>query len=203
MSKNFIEEAELIFERNYKPSLKILLEEEGDEEGKEEGKEDTDEPLKDTDLGDGFEEESATPSDEEDSTDFSEGLANFEPMSNPVITKAPDEKKLQEMPPKNDDDEAVTVEQFESINEHDMAQNNYQQYMNTYVPYYTKTANQANLHGSKDQLMKKLNYMIHLLEKQEDEKTSNVTEELVLYMFLGVFTIFCVDSFARAGKYTR
>ena len=75
--------------------------------------------------------------------------------------------------------------------------------MNTYVPYYTKTANQANLHGSKDQLMKKLNYMIHLLEKQEDEKTSNVTEELVLYMFLGVFTIFCVDSFARAGKYTR
>ena len=131
------------------------------------------------------------------------GLANFEPMSNPVITKAPNEKKLQEMPPKNDDDEAVTVEQFESINEHDMAQNNYQQYMNTYVPYYTKTANQANLHGSKDQLMKKLNYMIHLLEKQEDEKTSNVTEELVLYMFLGVFTIFCVDSFARAGKYTR
>ena len=75
--------------------------------------------------------------------------------------------------------------------------------MNTYVPYYSKPSNQANLHGSKDQLMKKLNYMIHLLEKQEDEKTSNVTEELVLYMFLGVFTIFCVDSFARAGKYTR
>ena len=75
--------------------------------------------------------------------------------------------------------------------------------MNTYVPYYSKPSNQANLHGSKDQLMKKLNYMIHLLEEQEDEKTSNVTEELVLYMFLGVFTIFCVDSFARAGKYTR
>ena len=75
--------------------------------------------------------------------------------------------------------------------------------MNTYIPYYSKPSNQANLHGSKDQLMKKLNYMIHLLEKQEDEKTSNVTEELVLYMFLGVFTIFCVDSFARAGKYTR
>ena len=44
MSKNFIEEAELIFERNYKPSLKILLEEEGDEE-------ETEEPLEDTDLG--------------------------------------------------------------------------------------------------------------------------------------------------------
>ena len=131
-----------------------------------------------------------------------DGLADFEPISNPVITKAPDDKKKQDMPPAQTD-EAVSVEAFESINENDMAQNNYQQYMNTYVPYYSKPSNQANLHGSKDQLMKKLNYMIHLLEKQEDEKTSNVTEELVLYMFLGVFTIFCVDSFARAGKYTR
>ena len=131
------------------------------------------------------------------------GLANFEPMGNPIITKAPDDKKKQNMPPTNKDDEAVTLEQFESINEHDMAQNNYQQYMNTYVPYYSKPQNSANLHGSKDELMKKLNYMIHLLEENKDEKTQNVTEELVLYMFLGVFTIFVVDSFARAGKYTR
>ena len=28
--------------------------------------------------------------------------------------------------------------------------------------------------------------MIHLLEEQQDEKTDNVTEELVLYLFLGV-----------------
>ena len=142
---------------------------------------------------------------QEDYTDMDgngDGLADFEPMTNPVITKAPDEKKEQSMPPAQSD-EPVSVEAFEAINENEMAQNNYQQYMNTYVPYYSKPANQANLHGSKDNLMKKLNYMIHLLEKQEDEKTSNVTEELVLYMFLGVFTIFCVDSFARAGKYTR
>ena len=142
---------------------------------------------------------------QENYTDMDGGddsLADFEPISNPVITKAPDDKKKQDMPPAQTD-EAVSVEAFEAINENDLAQNNYQQYMNTYVPYYSKPSNQANLHGSKDQLMKKLNYMIHLLEKQEDEKTSNVTEELVLYMFLGVFTIFCVDSFARAGKYTR
>ena len=37
----------------------------------------------------------------------------------------------------------------------------------------------------------------------KDEKTSNVTEELVLYSFLGVFIIYIVDSFARAGKYAR
>ena len=51
--------------------------------------------------------------------------------------------------------------------------------------------------------MRKLNYLIHMMEENKDEKTENVTEELVLYLFLGVFVIFVVDSFARAGKYTR
>ena len=49
----------------------------------------------------------------------------------------------------------------------------------------------------------KINYMINLLEDQQDERTNNVTEEVVLYSFLGIFIIFVVDSFARAGKYTR
>jgi hypothetical protein len=64
------------------------------------------------------------------------------------------------------------------------------------VPYYTQMSN-------KDQLLEKLNYMIHLLEEQQDEKTGHVMEELILYSFLGVFLIFIVDSFARAGKYKR
>ena len=51
--------------------------------------------------------------------------------------------------------------------------------------------------------MKKLNYVVHMLEEQHDEKTGSVTEELVLYMFLGVFVIFVVDSFSRSGKYKR
>ena len=45
--------------------------------------------------------------------------------------------------------------------------------------------------------------MINLLEEQKDEKTNNVTEEVVLYSFLGIFIIFVVDSFARVGKYVR
>ena len=45
--------------------------------------------------------------------------------------------------------------------------------------------------------------MIQLLEDQKDQKTNHVTEEIILYSFLGVFTIFVVDSFARAGKYVR
>ena len=68
-----------------------------------------------------------------------------------------------------------------------------------YIPYYTNISK----NGSKDELLEKLNYMIHLLEEQQEEKTSNITEELILYLFLGVFVIFVVDSFARAGKYTR
>ena len=83
-----------------------------------------------------------------------------------------------------------------------------------YVPYYTAAAGNgdpsqgaASLHSDeqerRDGLMKKLDYMIHLLEEQHDERTGHVTEELILYSFLGVFVIFVVDSFARAGKYVR
>ena len=56
---------------------------------------------------------------------------------------------------------------------------------------------------SQEALMQKLNYMIHLLEEQQDEKTNHVTEEVILYSFLGIFIIFIVDSFARVGKYVR
>jgi high-affinity K+ transport system ATPase subunit B len=54
-----------------------------------------------------------------------------------------------------------------------------------------------------DLLMQKLNYMINLLEEQQDEKTNNVTEEVILYSFLGIFIIFIADSFAKVGKYVR
>jgi hypothetical protein len=54
-----------------------------------------------------------------------------------------------------------------------------------------------------DELMQKLNHIIELLEKQEHEKSDSVAEELILYCFLGIFVIFIVDSFARAGKYVR
>ena len=64
-------------------------------------------------------------------------------------------------------------------------------------------ANNYNETPEKDVLMDKLNYMIHLLEEQQDEKTGNVTEEVILYSFLGIFIIFIVDSFYYVGKYTR
>ena len=45
--------------------------------------------------------------------------------------------------------------------------------------------------------------MIFLLEEQRDERTGQVTEELILYLFLGIFTIFVLDTFVKTGKYSR
>lgn len=52
-------------------------------------------------------------------------------------------------------------------------------------------------------VVNKLNYIINLLEEHQDQRTNNVTEEVILYSFLGVFIIFVVDGFTRVGKYVR
>jgi hypothetical protein len=72
-------------------------------------------------------------------------------------------------------------------------------------PYYSNTTLNASSNSSSnhDLLLEKLNYMIHLLEENQDEKTGHVTEEVILYSFLGIFMIFLVDSFVRVGKYIR
>jgi hypothetical protein len=66
-------------------------------------------------------------------------------------------------------------------------------------PLYDKPMDQTK----ESQLLEKLNYMIYLLEEQKDEKTGQVTEELILYVFLGVFVLFVLDSFFKTGKYSR
>jgi hypothetical protein len=88
-----------------------------------------------------------------------------------------------------------------------------EEYYKRVIPGYKNTANKmyynnnlnyhSNVNDNEDVLLKKMNYMISLLEDQQDEKTNNVTEEVVLYSFLGIFIIFVVDSFARVGKYVR
>ena len=67
--------------------------------------------------------------------------------------------------------------------------------------YYNEAMSSGN--AQQDILLQKLNYMINLLEEKQDERTNNVTEEVVLYSFLGIFIIFVIDSFARVGKYVR
>ena len=95
-------------------------------------------------------------------------------------------------------DEQVTQEGFNEMEGNQWSQEYYQQY----IPMYTNAANNSSGSGDSE-LLEKLNYMIHLLEEERDVKQGNVTEEVVLYCFLGVFVIFVVDSFAKVGKYVR
>lgn len=71
-------------------------------------------------------------------------------------------------------------------------------------PYYSQVNyNPVNSNMDDNVLLQKMNYMITLLEDQQDERTNNVTEEVILYSFLGIFIIFIADTFVRAGKYVR
>jgi hypothetical protein len=79
------------------------------------------------------------------------------------------------------------------------------EYYRRILPGYKQSMPSKNNQIPTDEniLLQKLNYMIYLLEEQHDERTNNVTEEVVLYSFLGVFMIFLVDTFFKGGKYVR
>ena len=71
-------------------------------------------------------------------------------------------------------------------------------------PYYSQmNYKPESINTENSVLLQKLNYMITLLEDQQDERTNNVTEEVILYSFLGIFIIFIADTFVRVGKYVR
>ena len=53
-------------------------------------------------------------------------------------------------------------------------------------------------------LMKKVDYMVHMFEENEETKNTFMLEELILYCFLGIFVLFIVDSFTNVNvKYKR
>ncbi len=124
-------------------------------------------------------------------------LADFNPPPLPELTQQNQEKEEENKESNNDDE--IQPEAYNNLSNNAVNSEYYKQF----IPYFTQANNSPNLHGNKDMLLEKLNYMIHMLEEQKDVKNGNTTEELILYLFLGVFVIFVVDSFARAGKYTR
>lgn len=93
-------------------------------------------------------------------------------------------------------DDAFTPEAFSDIQSTQV-----EDYYRNNVPYFTQMSEQPI--ANRTELMKKMDKILHLLEEQQDHKTGHATEELILYSFVGVFIIFVVDSFARAGKYVR
>ena len=161
---------------------------------------------------------------EPDAIDESNDLHDFQPLSNPssagvqrTINKIPNPvQSIHNALPKQNhgkqdsingevkpssassiSDGPSSIESFK--NETGSGPSDY--YQKHVIPTYYNQISE-NTSGNKE-LIEKLNYMIHLLEDQQDGKTGHVTEEVILYSFLGVFMIFIVDSFARAGKYIR
>ncbi len=68
----------------------------------------------------------------------------------------------------------------------------------TNVEKYNKKQNNNN-----QDVIERLNRMIEMFEEQKEIKTNKKNEEIVLYCFLGVFTIYIIDSFVSIGKYSR
>lgn len=58
-------------------------------------------------------------------------------------------------------------------------------------------ADNSSSSSASAKILEKLNYMIFLLEEQQNQRTNNVTEEFIMYLFLGIFMIFLVDCFHR------
>lgn len=146
-------------------------------------------------------------------------LADFNPPPNPAVQI----KKDLQQPGTKSADPPITnlanplqmpaptfsnrsVNPYVTNNAANITLGNYQQVYTPQVtpinkPYYASMGLTGDSTDSK--VMEKINYMIHMLENMEHEKTANVTEEFVLYTFLGVFVIFVLDSFSRSGKYVR
>jgi hypothetical protein len=139
-------------------------------------------------------------------------LADYRPInSNEHFTGSQTQNQSEnQMNSGNENNDAVvTKENFESLPS-TYASQYYQQYVplsyNQQLLKSSSSSNQgdySNSSASRDDLIEKMNHIIQMLEDQQDEKTGSVTEELILYCFLGVFVIFVVDSFVRAGKYVR
>jgi len=136
-------------------------------------------------------------------------LANFEPLTKPEINKKTEINGIENLKKREYFSNDLLPKTLESNNKifipNDLELEKYSNYTKTYnpalnKPYYSKMGIDSQ---DDTKLMEKINYMIHLLEEQQNEKTANITEEMILYVFLGVFVIFTVDSFTKIGKYVR
>jgi len=151
-------------------------------------------------------------------------LSDFQPLSHPIVQKrtdvqegrgadelfVPPQNNSLQIPPPDIKTNRPRESNFSAMSQ-DLGGSGvkapYGNYNNVYDPVKLQAlaaSRNANASSAIDhRLMEKINYMVHLLEQQHNERTSNITEEFVLYTFLGVFIIFIVDAFSRSGKYVR
>ena len=104
-----------------------------------------------------------------------------------------------------DDDDVVDKSNLEMVKENEI----YKQFINNYNNSVTKdvynsnTLNTLNNSSGNNELLKRLDKILYLLEEDKNDQNHLITEELILYVFLGVFIIYVLDSFVKAGKYVR
>ena len=137
-------------------------------------------------------------------------LANFEPLDHPVIQHRVDhdlqkqyETTALQIPTSNLRISSETP--FHPSFSSSSGSNYHQMYESPIYPFPSPSPSlhRSNSFPNNERWMEKMNYIIYLLEQQQNEKTNHITEEFVLYTFLGVFVIFVVDAFSRGGKYIR
>jgi len=104
----------------------------------------------------------------------------------------------------NTNNSTSNLENSNVLNGSNLLKNNLSNYSDSYKLNYNSLSQNIDSHNyDNNKLLSKLDYIVHLLEEQHNEKTNYITEELILYLFLGIFILFVLDSFARASKYVR
>ncbi len=124
-----------------------------------------------------------------------DSLANFNPIEPAKITKTKDNNEY------NNDEYRPN---FDMIQNNDFMAFTTQPTSAPPTSYPPPVIQQPYYQQPETPQNDRLNYIIRLLEEQRDEKTDTVTENLILYGFLGIFIIFVMDSFIKTGReYTR
>lgn len=140
----------------------------------------------------------------DDDDDETEGFVDYTPPPPlPKLNSQQDHPPL--VLPQNDHSTQPTPSSKISAASKLGAQSNYHksyQIPSKMVPYVDTTTGGVSISSNSqyEKLMEKMNYIIHILEEQQHERTENFTEEITIFAFLGIFIIFVCDCFARSGK---
>lgn len=134
--------------------------------------------------------------------DEDDSLENFEPIERPKLTNTGTREN--NMLPKNSDTNISEL----SLEKSEINNFTSNPYLISEGIKEVKTQNTVNTSPTNHEknindVERKLNYLIKMMEQQKNTDVQYLTEEIILYGFFGVFIIYVVDSFTRVGKYVR
>ena len=113
-------------------------------------------------------------------------LANYNPPKNPIIQSKID---------------SPVNSQKDLKKEQDISNQYYNQYLPQSIDYNLMNKPEKPL--DMNTINNKLDYLINLLEEQKEFRTDTILEELILYIFFGIFIIYIINSFTKVKHYSR